>query len=325
MNRYARQNLVPQFGVGAQDRLRTAHVLVVGAGGLAVPVLQYLTGAGVGRISIVDPDVVEESNLHRQTLFVHADIGRLKASVAAQKMRQLNPEVDFVEHICALDPGNVAAQVQDVDLVLDCADSVGVSYTLSDHCLTANIAMISASVVGLSGYCGGFCHVAPSLRAVFPDPPNQMANCATDGVLGPVVGVVGGLQAQMAIAALVGLTPSPLGQIVSFDSTQYRFGSFRFDTAPEPEIGFPFVAAEMLHSTDFIIDLRATHEASLAHPTAVRIQVADIAAGGQMPRDDQRVVLCCQTGLRAWQAAEKLTQVWPGQIVLAALGIKSFN
>ena len=107
MSRYVRQITVPGFGSAAQDRLRAAHVLVVGAGGLAAPVLQYLTGAGVGKISIVDPDDVSLSNLHRQTVFAMQDIGLSKSTVAARQMSALNPEVAFVAHSCALDPANV--------------------------------------------------------------------------------------------------------------------------------------------------------------------------------------------------------------------------
>jgi molybdopterin/thiamine biosynthesis adenylyltransferase len=319
MSRYARQITVPGFGSAAQDRLRAAHVLVVGAGGLAAPVLQYLTGAGVGKISIVDPDDVSLSNLHRQTVFAMQDIGLSKSAVAARQMSALNPEVAFVAHSCALDPANVGTFTQDIDLVLDCADSFAVSYILSDLCLAAELALISASVVGLAGYCGGFCRAVPSLRAVFPDLPDRMTSCAKDGVLGPVVGVIGGLQAQMAVAVLAEFTPSPLGQLVTFDATDFRFGGFRFDTAAEPDSRFTFIAPEHFVAGDFILDLRAATEGPLAYSTAVRALVSDIGPDGPLPQPGQRAVLCCQTGSRAWQAAERLTHVWSGHIVLAAL------
>ena len=325
MSRYARQIAVPEFGSGAQDRLRTAHVLVIGAGGLAAPVLQYLTGAGVGKISLVDPDQVALSNLHRQTLFVHDDLGQPKATAAVNHMQRLNPEVSFVAHNVAFGPANVADLIRGVDLVLDCADSFAASYILSDACQPLGLALISASVVGMAGYCGGFCRTAPSLRAVFPDLPDRMASCAEDGVLGPVVGVIGGLQAQMAIAVLAGLVPSPLGQLVTFDADGFRFGGFRFDTAPEPESYFDFIAADDFDSQDFIIDLRAAQEAPLAHPNAVRAQVLDIGSQGPLPDITQRVVLCCASGLRAWQAADRLAAAWSGRIVLAALGKEPFN
>ena len=320
MSRYVRQIAVPGFGSDAQDRLRAAHVLVIGAGGLAAPVLQYLTGAGVGKISLVDPDQVALSNLHRQTLFGHNDLGQAKAVAAAAHMHRLNPEVVFAAHNVALTPANVADLIQDVDLVLDCADSFAASYILSDACYPLELAVISASVVGMAGYCGGFCRSAPSLRAVFPDLPDRMASCAEDGVLGPVVGVIGGLQAQMAIAVLAGLAPTPLGQLVTFDATDFRFGGFRFDTAPEPKSRFNFIAADAFDSRDFILDLRGSQEGPLAHRDATRVRVLDIGLQGPIPGAGQRAVLCCASGLRAWQAADRLASVWPGHIVLAALG-----
>ena len=317
MTRYARQTAV--LGHAAQSRLASAAVLVVGAGGLAAPVMQYLVGAGVGRIRIADADRVSLSNLHRQTLFRTDDVGQPKVDGVARTMASLNPDTVIERFQDRVDPANIGALSDGMTLILDCADSFAVSYILSDHCLETGTPLVSASVVGQDGYVGGFGGGKPGLRAVFPDIPDQLGSCDADGVLGPSVGVIGSLQAEMALAILTGETRC-LGQLVTYDARTLRFGGFRFDTAYDPAPNPAFIAPAAIAPTDFVVDLRAADEGGADLPNAVRYEVADFGPNGPTPHKNQRAVFACRSGLRAWQAAARLSQYWQGDIKLVALG-----
>ena len=315
MTRYARQMILPQIGAAGQSRLARAHVLVVGAGGLGVPVMQYLVGAGVGQITLVDPDEVAEHNLHRQPLYRMDQIGQPKAIAAANLLAALNPDTRITPVIAWLDPANAPGWVAAADIVLDCADTFAVSLTLSDLCHRTDTPLITASALALSGYVTACCGPAPSLRAIFPDLPERGATCATAGVMGPVVGTMGGLQAQMALSVLLGLSPSPLGQLISLDAAHWRMGGFRFDDAPEPLQPLPFIARSQICAGDQLIDLRT--EAPPFCAMARHVPPQDITT--LTPLDDARVVLACTTGLRAHNAGQTLQTHWQGDIALLAL------
>lgn len=325
-NRYARQEILQEFGADGQTRLRKAQVLVVGAGGLGCPVLQYLVGAGIGHITLVDPDVVSRTNLHRQTLYQEAQIGLHKVEAARDVLAGLNPECEILPITEGLNADNAPDLVAKADVVLDCADSFATSYILSDACLLQNRPLLSASALGLNGYVGGFCGGAPSLRAVFPELPDRAANCSTAGVMGPVVGAIGALQAQMALSVLLDIQPSPLGQLVTLDCKNFRPGGFRFDNAPEPDCALlSFISVSALKNNDFVVELRGLDEAPMpVTPRAHRYIVADFQneklTERPTPGADQRVVLCCRTGLRAWNAARRLQSYWEGEISLIAMG-----
>lgn len=316
MSRYARQMILPEVGAQGQARLATASVLIVGAGGLGVPVVQYLAGAGVGRMLIVDPDRAEASNLHRQPIY-GPHLGQPKAEAAAAFATTLNPEVEATALLTRIDPANAPGLIAGCTLVLDCADSFAASYTLSDACFAAGVPLISGSVLGLSGYVGGFCGPAPSLRALFPDLPDRAATCATAGVLGPVVGMIGTIMAQMAIATILDLTPSPLGQLLTWDASSWRTGGFRFDTAPEPEARLRFIAESQIAPGDLLVELRGAEEAPTPFaPGAIRLgpeAIDTLTPAG-------RTVFACRSGLRAWRAAERLAARHDGEIALIATG-----
>lgn len=315
MSRHARQEMI--IGAAAQARLAASHVLVIGAGGLGVPVLQYLVGAGIGRITLLDPDHVEESNLHRQVLYRMDDIGMPKAEAAARHLRALAPALDITAEVASLTPSRAPDLVAGVDLVVDGADSFAVSYILSDACLAAGKPLVSGSVLGARGYAGMYCGAAPSLRAVFPDLPQTAATCATAGVLGPVVGMTGTLCAQLALAHLAGQEPRPAGRLVTLDMESYAPSSFSFLGAPEPSQRWPFIDAGLLRDGDQMIELRPEAEAPAPFvPQARRARPDEVTGLALDPA--RRVVLGCQTGLRSWRAARALAEAGRYDIALCA-------
>jgi molybdopterin/thiamine biosynthesis adenylyltransferase/rhodanese-related sulfurtransferase len=319
--RYARQVVLPEVGATGQARLASASVVVVGAGGLGCPVLQYLAGAGVGRLVIVDHDRVEETNLHRQPLYTMADIGALKVEAAAAALRSFNPgiAIDIVAE--RLTPQNATVLVAGADLVVDAADSFAATYVLSDACLVASKPMISASVIGLTGYVGAFCGGVPSYRAVFPDVAVDGGTCATVGVLGTAVAVLGGLQAHLALHLLLGLEPSALGRVITFDARRLAFGGFGFADSPEPEQFVPFIAPDTVTADDLVVDLRSLEEAPQSpFAGARRLDVDHVAALLAEPPSSRRIVLCCRSGQRALAAADRLREGGLDNLALVALG-----
>lgn len=315
--RYIRQTTLPEVGIAGQEKLNNAHVLVVGAGGLGVPVLQYLVGAGVGHITLVDADTVEESNLHRQPLYRMDDIGKKKVQAAAASLQGLNPAVRITPIAAWLDPPLARTLIKPADVVLDCADNFAVSYTLSDACLATRTPLITASALYLNGYVAGVCGTAPSLRAIFSGLPSNAPTCASAGILGPVVGTLGMLQAQMTLAVLLKQSPSPLGQLLNFSAADWRFSNFRFDQAPEPKQALPFIGAQEFQPTDMLIDLR-TEARQPFHAKAQHISVDNLTQLNT-PVTAQRLVVGCVTGLRAYHAATQLQTHWQGDIALFSI------
>lgn len=322
LGRYARQIVMPEIGPEGQARLTHTRILVVGAGGLGCPVSSYLVGAGIGRLLLVDPDRVEESNLHRQPLYRMGDVGRLKVEAAREALAAYNPGVEVEALALRLAPDNVTELVARADIVVDAADSFAATYVLSDACREAGKPMVSASIVGTAGYAGAFCGGGPSYRAVFPEMPARAADCATAGVLGPAVATLGLLQAQMALLLALGLAPSPLGRVISFDARRLGFGGFSFAGAPEPLAGsFPFIAPSQLSVGDIVVELRGVEEAPVpAAPGAIRLTVDEIDRLSLDDAEGRRVVLCCRSGIRAARAAGRLAARGADDLALMALG-----
>jgi molybdopterin/thiamine biosynthesis adenylyltransferase/rhodanese-related sulfurtransferase len=320
--RYQRQEVLAEVGAEGQARLAAARVVVVGAGGLGCAVLSYLAAAGVGRLMIVDHDRVEESNLHRQPLYRMSDLGQSKAQAARAALLAMNPAVHIEalsERLTAL---NAVQLVQAAEVVVDAADSFAVTYILSDACRGAPVPLVSASVLGLQGYVGAFCGGAPSYRAVFPEMPRAAGSCASAGVLGTAVGVMGTLQAHLVLALLLKWEPSPLGRLLSLDFRTLHVGGFSFVAASEgTDEPLTFIASPQVGPGDVVIDLRSLAEAPRSpFPEALRLDVETLERCGVELPDASRIVVCCRTGVRAWRAARALRRRGYANVALLALG-----
>lgn len=220
LRRYSRQLLVPEWlQAGAQERLRHASVLLVGAGGLGGPVALQLAGAGVGRLVIADGDTVGVSNLHRQTLFMAADVGRLKAEIAAARAQALNPFVQ-VQVASRLDGHDLDRLVPSVTLVVDATDNFETRYAIADACTRAGREWVWGAAGGSSGMVSVFGpHLG--LRDLFPT-PGDGPSCDETGVLGPVPNLVGSLMAQEALKVLGGVGDPLRGKLWTFEALSGR-------------------------------------------------------------------------------------------------------
>ncbi|RZJ99252.1 MAG: HesA/MoeB/ThiF family protein, partial [Flavobacterium sp.] len=210
--RYERQLILKGFGLEAQQKLSKAKVLVVGAGGLGCPALQYLTAAGVGMIGVVDHDTISLNNLHRQILYSNDEIGKLKSEVASTKLRDLNPEIIIHAFPFRLVKNNIIQLLSNYDFILDCTDNFVSRYLINDACILLRKPLVFAAISGYEGQIAIF-NVADeagnstNYRDLFPIPPNpeEVPNCAESGVLGALSGIIGTMQAAEAIKLITGL------------------------------------------------------------------------------------------------------------------------
>ncbi|GAB1440197.1 HesA/MoeB/ThiF family protein [Providencia sp.] len=227
--RYSRQLLLEDISPEGQQRLKDSKVLIVGLGGLGSPASLYLTGAGVGELWLADHDDLHVSNLQRQILYGSEDIAQSKAKLAAQRLQQLNPLVKT--HVIAqkLEIEALIPLVEQVNLVLDCSDNMATRHAVNAACVMTNTPLVSGSAVGFGGqlmvleppFSSG-CYAC-----LYPDQDEPERNCRTAGVLGPVVGVIGTLQALEAIKLLVGLPSSLSGKLRLFDGKQQQWNTLQ--------------------------------------------------------------------------------------------------
>jgi adenylyltransferase/sulfurtransferase len=324
---YSRQIALREVGVEGQARLRAASVLVVGAGGLGVPVLQYLAGAGIGRLGIVDGDRLEPSNLHRQTWYALSDCGQEKSSLAAARVRALNPEVRVESHALRLDAGNAASLAAGYDLILDCSDNFATKFLLNDLALRTRTPVLFASVYQYEGQLQLVSgdDATACLRCVWPEATRDglVGNCAEAGVLGPVPGVFGSLQALEALKLLLGLPGLEAGEMLIFDLVTLHTQRLRArrtpacaahggsaSAAPVPEnLEIQFHSLDAARAQGFeLVDVRDPQERAAEPLPAPAIHLPMYKLLGAAVDLDLagRYLLICATGKRSTAAAALL-------------------
>ena len=206
IERYSRQMLLPDFSLTGQARLKQSSVLVIGAGGLGTPVLSYLAGAGIGKISIVDGDKVELSNLHRQIMYTENDLGKKKAEVIAARLKQLNAEISIEVNQINLQADNAKELIKPFDIVVDCTDNYNARYLINDTCVELEKPFVYASLYKTQGQFALLnWKNGPTYRCIYPNPPGieNSTNCNEAGVIGTLCGVIGSYQANLVIQSIV--------------------------------------------------------------------------------------------------------------------------
>lgn len=233
---YHRHLILPGFGPDSQKRLKEAKVLVIGAGGLGAPILQYLAAAGVGHLIVADPDNVDASNLHRQVIFTQRDVGLPKAEVAAERLAELNPYIRIEPRVKAIDRSNALEWIGGVDVVVDGSDNFPTRYLVADACTITRTPLVYGSIFTFEGQVSVFnLGEGPTLRCLFPQPPapDSVPNCADIGVLGVLPAVVGSLQATEAIKILTRIGEPLSGKLLTYDARTAGFQTLRFAADPE--------------------------------------------------------------------------------------------
>jgi sulfur-carrier protein adenylyltransferase/sulfurtransferase len=222
--RYARHLSLAGFGDAAQEKLKAARVLIIGAGGLGSPAALYLAAAGVGTLGLADDDVVDVSNLQRQVLFGTRDVGAPKLEAARGRLADINPHVEIVLHPTRVNGTNVLALIRDYDVVIDATDNFATRYAINDACVSADKPNVYASVHGFEAQLAVFTG-APCYRCLYPEPPpaGAVASCAEGGVLGVVPGFLGTLQASEAIKLIARIGTPLVGKLLHTDLLTMTF------------------------------------------------------------------------------------------------------
>jgi adenylyltransferase/sulfurtransferase len=352
--RYQRQILLKGFGLEGQLKLLQAKVLVVGAGGLGCPALQYLVAAGVGTIGIVDEDIVSITNLHRQILFTVDDIGLPKSSTAKERLAKLNPEISITAYNERLTTNNALAIIKDYDIVIDATDNFSSRYLINDACVLLDKPIVYGAVsqfegqVAILNYHSTTSIASANYRDLFPKPPidGEVLNCAEAGVLGVLPGIIGSMQASETIKLITGIGKPLVNTVLTYHSLTNQMYEIEIVANPSTRFLLPVNEADfitmdyewfcastnnkfeidienfnrMAHSADVeIIDVRELGETPL--PTDFKfIQIPLSQFNNNIAAiKKETIVVFCQSGKRSLQAAQILFDTFGERKIIYSL------
>ncbi|MCM0611127.1 molybdopterin-synthase adenylyltransferase MoeB [Marinobacter sediminum] len=234
--RYSRQILMPRFDVAGQEALKSARVLVIGAGGLGCPVALYLGAAGVGHLTLVDDDDIELANLQRQIAFEQGQLGDSKAETLADRVRRINPQVSVTALNQRLSGDELVRQVEDASLVLDCSDNFNTRFALNRACVAARVPLVSGAAIRGEGQLSVYdsrVDSSPCYHCLYPEQGNEDLTCSEAGVIAPLVGMIGSAQAMEAIKVISGIGKSLIGRLLILDAWEMQWREMKLARDPE--------------------------------------------------------------------------------------------
>lgn len=342
--RYSRHLIMPEVGMAGQLKLKQAKALCIGAGGLGSPLALYLAAAGVGKLGLVDFDVVDFTNLQRQILHGTSDVGRSKLDSAAETLEEINPNVELRRHEARLTSENALEIFADYDIVADGTDNFATRYLVNDACVLTGKPNVYGSIFRFEGQASVFAtREGPCYRCLYPEPPppGLVPSCAEGGVLGVLPGIIGAIQALETIKLIIGEGEPLIGRLLLFDALGLRFRELKLRKNPDcpvcglhptidhlidyeafcgvrgqdtqiatavPEITPVELKRMMDEGRPFrLVDVREPHEYDICRiPGAVLIPLGDVPARMHELDSAQEIVVHCRSGMRSARALELL-------------------
>ncbi len=341
--RYTRQTVLKEFGAEGQAKLARAKVLVVGLGGLGLPVLQYLNAMGVGTLGLMDQDVVELHNLQRQILYTEKDLGAQKLDATHQRLSEQNSETVLRTHDSFLVRDNALDIIKDYDLVVDATDNFATRYLINDACVILKKPFVYGALHGFEGHVSVFNHKnGPTYRCLYPEIPsaNEIPNCNENGVLGVIPGIIGSLQALEVVKVITGIGEVLSGKLLIYNGLNQHVGKISFRLNPKnknikklqqsyasencvtiPEVPVEDFQNVRASNTPYVlIDVRTPEEFNEHHlEEAINIPLNTLEEF-KAPSNQNIIYLICQSGARSVKALEQLQQAHPDLTFYHILG-----
>lgn len=317
---YNRHLMMPEIGMEGQLKLKSSRVLVIGAGGLGCPVLHYLTAAGIGTIGIADFDQVQVSNLQRQVLFGYSSIGKKKAIVASERLKDLNPNCRFELYLDGITSTNAGEIISKFDVIVDCTDNFSSRYLINDTCMLHDKPLIYGAIHRMEGQVAVFNYQGgPTYRCLYGDSPKRSGfSCSEIGVLGALPGIIGTLQAIEVIKIITNVGEVLSGKVLLYDAKKNSFQSIglkrkdvdysRVSTSVRDACGNQS-SFEKLNAFEQVIDVRNSHEEPrLKHKNLLSIELHELAERIEEIDPSQSTIVVCQSGMRSAQALQTILE-----------------